>query len=60
MNSVDEEIAGATAAVWNISRNIRDSIKISRIAKSVEDVEWLVMIQNRRKFYISPTSSSPI
>ena len=41
--NVDEEIARATAeAVWSTSRNIRDSMKISRMAKSVEDVNWLV------------------
>lgn len=43
-NNVDEEIAKATAeAVWNTSRNIRDSIKIARMAKSIEDVDWLVI-----------------
>ena len=42
--NVDEEIAKATAAaVWNTSRNIRDSIKIARMAKSKEDVDWLVI-----------------
>jgi replication-associated recombination protein RarA len=41
--NVDEEIARATAeAVWSTSRNIRDSMKISRMAKSVEDVNWFV------------------
>jgi Holliday junction DNA helicase RuvB len=41
--NVDEEIARATAeAVWSTSRNIRDSMKISRMAKSAEDVNWLV------------------
>jgi replication-associated recombination protein RarA len=41
--NVDEEIARATAnAVWSTSRNIRDSIKIARMAKAVEDVDWLV------------------
>jgi Holliday junction DNA helicase RuvB len=41
--NVDEEIARATAeAVWNTSRNIRDSMKISRMAKSVGEVTWLV------------------
>src|ERR687897_2820509 len=38
--NVDEEIAEATAdAVWYTSRNIRDSIKIARMAKSIEDVD---------------------
>jgi hypothetical protein len=43
--SVDEEIAKATAdAVWNTSttRNIRDCIRVAKMAKSVEDVNWLV------------------
>jgi replication-associated recombination protein RarA len=41
-NHVDEEIAKATAsAVWKTSKNIRDSIKISSMAKSIEDVDWL-------------------
>jgi replication-associated recombination protein RarA len=41
--NVDEDIAKATAdAVWNTSRNIRDSIKTARMAKAVEDVDWLV------------------
>jgi holliday junction DNA helicase RuvB len=44
--SVDEEIAIATAdAVRNTSstaRNIRDCVRVAKIAKSVEDVEWLV------------------
>jgi hypothetical protein len=40
---VDEKIAKAIAdAVWNTSRNIRDSVKIARVAKAVEDVDWLV------------------
>jgi DNA polymerase III delta prime subunit len=41
--NVDEEIAKATTeAVWNTSRSIQDSIKIARMAKAVEDVDWLV------------------
>ena len=40
--NVDEEIAKATAdAVWNTSKNIRDSIKIVRLSKSLEDINWL-------------------
>jgi Holliday junction DNA helicase RuvB len=40
---VDQEIAKAsTEAVWRTSRNIRDSIKIASLAKSIEDVYWLV------------------
>jgi MoxR-like ATPase len=42
-NNVDEEIAKATAdSVWNTSRDIRDSIKVARMTKSIEDVAWLV------------------
>src|SRR5918992_920407 len=41
--NVDEETAKATAkAVWNTSRNIRDTIKIAKMSKSVEGVDWLV------------------
>jgi holliday junction DNA helicase RuvB len=41
--NVDEEIAKAiTEAVWRTSRNIRDTVKIATMAKSVEDVVWLV------------------
>jgi Cdc6-like AAA superfamily ATPase len=37
-HSVDEEIANATAdAVWNTSRNIRDCVRVAKMAKSVED-----------------------
>jgi hypothetical protein len=40
---VDEEIAQATAeAIWRTSRNVRDSIKIAKMSKSVEDVDWLI------------------
>jgi Holliday junction DNA helicase RuvB len=42
-HNVDEEIARATAeTVWRTSKNIRDAIKIARMARSVEDVDWLV------------------
>jgi MoxR-like ATPase len=41
-HNVGEEIAKATAdAVWMTSRNIRDCIRIARMARSVEDVSWL-------------------
>ena len=44
---VDEEIANATTdAVWRTSRNIRDAIKIAKMAKSLEDVNWLVTTFN--------------
>jgi thiazole synthase ThiGH ThiG subunit len=45
-HSVDEEIAKARAdIVWNTSsctRNIRDCVRVAKMAKSVEDVNWLV------------------
>ncbi|HEY9386077.1 MAG TPA: ATP-binding protein [Nitrososphaeraceae archaeon] len=44
-HSVGEEIAKVTAdAVWNTStaRNIRDCIRVAKMAKSAEDVNWLV------------------
>jgi replication-associated recombination protein RarA len=41
--NVDEEIAKATAdLVWNTTQNIRDCIRLAKMAKSVEDVKWLV------------------
>jgi replication-associated recombination protein RarA len=44
-HNVDEEIAKATAdAVWNTTQNIRDCIQIAKIARSVEDVVWLVNV----------------
>jgi replication-associated recombination protein RarA len=46
-NNVDEEIAQATAeAVWKTSRNIRNSIKIAKMAKSVDDVNWILSTFN--------------
>jgi hypothetical protein len=40
--NVDEEISRvAIEAVWNTSKNIRDCVKIARMAKSVEDVIWV-------------------
>ena len=43
--NVDEDIAKAIAeAVWNTSRNIRESIRLARISKSVEDVKWLATV----------------
>jgi thiazole synthase ThiGH ThiG subunit len=51
---VDEEIAYATAnAVWNTSRDIRDAIKIARMAKSIEDVNWLVTNFLEQKYHTS-------
>jgi hypothetical protein len=43
-HSVDEEIAKAAAdAVWSTSsRNIRNCIRVAMMAKSVEDLNWLV------------------
>jgi DNA polymerase III delta prime subunit len=41
--NIDEEIARASVeAVWRTSRNIRDAIKIAKMAKSVGDVDWIV------------------
>jgi replication-associated recombination protein RarA len=41
--NIDKEIAKVTSvAVWKTSRNIRDVIKIATMAKSVQDVDWLV------------------
>jgi MoxR-like ATPase len=41
--NVDEEIADATAdAIWDATQNIRDCVRIGRLAKSREDVNWLV------------------
>jgi DNA polymerase III delta prime subunit len=42
-HNVDEEIAKATAdSVWNTTQNIRDCIRLAKMAKSVQDVKWLV------------------
>ena len=52
--SVDEEIAKTAAeAVWNTSRNIRDTIKIAKMAKSMEDVDWVV------SNFLKPTLTIP-
>jgi Holliday junction DNA helicase RuvB len=46
--NVDEGIAkAAVEAVWNTSKNIRDAIKISKMARSVEDVDWVVTTFSR-------------
>src|SRR5918998_1508374 len=40
--NVDEEVAKTAAeAVWNTSRNIRDTTRIAKMATSVKDVDWL-------------------
>ncbi|MFL6460608.1 MAG: hypothetical protein ACJ71J_06630, partial [Nitrososphaeraceae archaeon] len=44
-HKVEEEIAKATAhIVWNKmrSRNIRDCVRIGRMAKSVQDVDFII------------------
>jgi dihydroneopterin aldolase len=47
--NVDEEIAKATAdAVWNTTQNVRDCIRIAKMAKSIEDVKWLVNVLRGR------------
>jgi hypothetical protein len=46
-HNVDEEIVIATAdAVWSTSttRNIRDWVRVAKLAKSVADVKWLVNV----------------
>jgi hypothetical protein len=49
--SADEEIAKAVEAVWKTLRNIRDSIKIARMAKSVEG--FCVDLINRLEVILS-------
>lgn len=40
---VDKGIARATAdSAWNTTQNIRDCVRVAKISKSVEDVNWLV------------------
>jgi holliday junction DNA helicase RuvB len=42
-HKVTEEIAeAATNAIWKSSRDIRDCVKIGRMAKSIEDVHFIV------------------
>jgi hypothetical protein len=42
-HKVKEEIAEATAnAIWDKSANIRDCVKIGRMARSLEDVMFIV------------------
>jgi hypothetical protein len=55
-HKVKEEIAEATAnAIWYKSANIRDSVKIGRMAKSVEDVMFIVynFMKNNRSVHKS-------
>ena len=41
--NVDEEMARAISdSVWNTTQNIRDCVRLATMAKSVEDVKWLV------------------
>ena len=52
--NIDEEIAKTAAeAVWNTSRNIRDTIKIAKMAMSIEDVDWVV------SNFLKPTLTIP-
>src|SRR5918992_479059 len=52
--NVDEEIAKTAAeGVWNTSRNIRDTTRIAKMAKSVEDVDWVV------SNFLKPTLTIP-
>jgi len=42
-HKVKEEIAEATAnAIWDKSANVRDCVKIGRMARSLEDVIFIV------------------
>ena len=55
-HKVKEEIAKATAhMVWNKmkSRNIRDCVRIGRMAKSVEDVDFIIDILRRYGYLYS-------
>jgi hypothetical protein len=36
--------------IWNSSRNIRDCIKIDRIAKSIEDINFIVSTFMRKVY----------
>jgi replication-associated recombination protein RarA len=57
--NIDEETArAAIEAVWKTSKNIRDAIKITRLAKSVEDVDWLVTTFLKRNVSITKFPSS--
>jgi hypothetical protein len=50
-HKVKEEIAEATAnAIWDMSANIRDCVKIGRMAKSLEDVIFITdtFLKNNR------------
>jgi MoxR-like ATPase len=50
-HNIDEEIARATAdEVWNMtkSKSIRDCIRVAKLAKSIEDVKWLVNVLRGR------------
>ena len=54
-HKVDEEIAKATAhMVWNKmrSRNIRDCVRIGRMAKSVQDVDFIIDTLRRYGYYL--------
>src|ERR687888_2483987 len=54
-HKVKEEIAKTTAyMVWNTmrSRNIRDYVRIGRIAKSVEDINFIVNTLRRYDYYL--------
>jgi holliday junction DNA helicase RuvB len=55
-HKVKEEIARATAyMVWNrmSSRNIRDCVRIGRMAKSVEDADFIIDTLRRYGFLYS-------
>ena len=55
-HNVEKEIAGATAhKIWNRlgSRNIRDCVRIGRMAKSVEDVDFIIDTLSRYGYLYS-------
>jgi hypothetical protein len=54
-HNVKEEIAKATAyTVWNKmgSRNIGDCVRIGRMAKSVQDVDFIIDTLRRYGYYL--------
>ena len=54
-HKVKKEIANATAyVVWNKmrSRNVRDCVRIGRMAKSIEDINFIVNTLRRYDYYL--------
>jgi holliday junction DNA helicase RuvB len=47
--NIDEEVSrAAIESVWKASRNIRDATKMIKMAKSIEDVDWIATTFLRR------------